>query len=391
MARARTIDRPLDDASTPAIRYPVSKPWLGTRERELLLEAFDSGWVSSRGEFVERVTREFPAAMGLAAGVPCASGTAALHLAMLALGAGPGDEVIVPNLSYVASANAPLFVGATPVLADLSDADWALDVDAVARLVGPRTRGVIVAHLFGVVADLGPLRALCDRHGLWLVEDCAEVVGAPPRGACRPGVWGELSTWSFFGNKVLTSGEGGFVTTAARPDLVGVADAYRTQAVDPARAYFHRHLGFNYRLTNLQCALLCAQIEGLPRFRRERAAIHAAYEAALAPAYARGLLAPVPAPDVCWLYCAVLNEPRLRTTRETIAADLLARDGIDTRPFPVAMHELPHLREFARGPLPVSARLARAGVNLPTFVGLEPADVRCIGEAVVACLDAWAV
>ena len=387
--RPADTSRRLPQHVAPVIRYPVSRPRLGARERELLLDAFDSGWVSSRGAYVDRVTRDFPAAVGLAAGVPCASGTAALHLALLALGAGPGDEIIVPNLSYVATANAPLFVGATPVLADLSDADWAIDLAEVARLVTPRTKGVIAVHLFGVVADFSPLRRLCDRHGLWLVEDCAEALGAPPAPR-RPGAWGELSTWSFFGNKVLTSGEGGFVTTAARPDLVRAADVYRTQAVDPDRYYFHRHLGFNYRITNLQCAILCAQIESLADFRSARAAIHAAYEDALAPAFARGRLLPSPHPDVCWLYCAVLNEARVRASREEVARALLEDHGIDTRPFPVAMHELPHLAPAARGPLPVSTRLARSGLNLPTYVGLEPSDVRRIGEAVVACLEEYA-
>jgi perosamine synthetase len=367
------------------VRYPVSRPWLAGREREYLLDAFDSGWVSSRGAYVERATREFPPAVGQSAGVPCASGTAALHLAMLALGAGPGDEIIVPNLSYVATANAPLFVGATPVLADLSDDDWAIDPDDVARLVGPRTKGVIAVHLFGVVADFSPLRDFCDRRGLWLVEDCAESLGAP-LGPRRPGAWGELSTWSFFGNKVLTSGEGGFVTTASRPDLVRAADVYRTQAVDPERYYFHRHLGFNYRITNLQCALLCAQIESLPSFRTARAGIDAAYEAALAPAFDAGWLAPVPRMDICWLYCALLDEGRLRRTREEVSCRLLARHGIDTRPFPVAMHELPHLRPFARGPLDVSARLARTGLNLPTYVGLSADDIRVVADAFMECL-----
>jgi hypothetical protein len=151
MRRADSIDlAPPPDV--PDIRYPVSQPWLGPRECELLLDAFDSGWISSRGAYVERVTREFPAAVGLTAGVPCTSGTAALHLALLALGAGPGDEIIVPNLSYVATANAPLFVGSTPVLADLSARDWAIDLDEVARLVTPRTRGVIAEHGAVVVA-----------------------------------------------------------------------------------------------------------------------------------------------------------------------------------------------------------------------------------------------
>ena len=366
------------------IRYPISKPTIGMRERECVDDALASGWVSARGPYVARVTREFPAAVGLSAGVPCASGTAALHLALLALGAGAGDEVIVPNLTYVATANAPLFVGATPVIADVNERDWALDPSLVAPLVSPRTRGIIAVHLFGIVADLTELRALCDRHGLWLVEDCAEVLGAPLV-ARRPGAWGELSAWSFYGNKVVTSGEGGFVTTGTRPDLVRAADRYRTLAADPERHYVHCHVGFNYRITNLQCALLSAQLESLDRFRAARGAIHAAYEVALAPAFTDGLLVRTPVPDICWLYCVVLNEARLGDARDRIAARLLER-GIETRPFPCAMHDLPHLRAVPAGPLPVSTRLARTGLNLPTYVSLEPSDVQRIAEAVLRAL-----
>jgi perosamine synthetase len=382
MPRSPTL---LDATMAAAVRFPVARPRLGARERELVLEALDSGWVSSRGPYVARVTVEFPAAMGLAAGFPCASGTAALHVALLALDVGPGDEVVVPNLTYVAAANAPLFVGATPVLADVRASDWALDPAAVAALVGPRTRGVIAVHPFGIVADLAELRALCDRAGLWLVEDCAEVLGAAG-GARRPGAWGELSTWSFFGNKVLTSGEGGFVTSAARADLVARARSYATVAVEPERPYFHAHLAFNYRVTNLQCALLCAQLESIDAFRSARAALHAAYERALGPAFDEGLLLRAPPPDVCWLYCAVLNEARLPEAREAVAARLLARHGVDTRPFPRAMRDLPHLREVPAGPLVVSPRLARTGLNLPTYVDLSPSDVEEIAGAFVACL-----
>lgn len=367
------------------VRYPVARPRLGARERALVLDALDSGWVSSRGAYVERVTREFPAAVGAVAGVPCASGTAALHLALLALGAGPGDEIIVPDLTYVATANAPLMVGASPVLADVRERDWTVDPSALDALVTARTRGVVAAHLYGVVGDLGALRTFCDARGLWVVEDCAQVLGAPP-GPGAPGRWGELATWSFYGSKVLTSGEGGFLTSAARPDLVARADAFRTQAVAPQGHYVHLHLGFNYRLTNLQCALLCAQLESLDEFRRARAALLAAYEAAVAPAYADGLLAVVPRPDVCWLYSVVLDDGRLPDARAAVARRLLGEHGIDTRPFPTAMHELPHLRGAAHGRLDVSSRLARTGLSLPTWVGMEPADVEVVGGTLVRCL-----
>ncbi len=350
-----------------------------------MLDALDSGWVSSQGPYVERVTRELPAAVGAAAGIPCASGTAALHLALLALGTSAGDEIIVPDLTYVATANAPLVAGASPVLADVRDADWTIDPALLAPLLTDRTRGVIAAHLYGVVGDLAALRAFCDAHGLWLVEDCAQVLGAPG-GARRPGQWGALATWSFYGSKVLTSGEGGFVTSETRADLVAAADAYRTQAVVGPGHYVHAHLGLNYRLTNLQCALLCAQLESLDEFRRERAAIQAAYDAALAAAHAEGLLLATPPSDVCWLYSIVIDGARRPGLRDELARRLLDEHGIDTRPFPTPMHELPHLRDARAGRLTVSPRLARTGLSLPTYVGLERADVEAIAGALVACL-----
>lgn len=367
------------------IGYPVARPRIGPRERAMVVDALDSGWVSSQGPYVERATREFPAAVGARVGVPCASGTAALHLALLALGAGPGDEIIVPDLTYVATANAPLVVGASPVLVDVRDADWTVDPALLAPLLTDRTRGVIAAHLYGVVGDLAALRAFCDARDLWLVEDCAQVLGAPAD-ARRPGQWGALATWSFYGSKVLTSGEGGFVTSETRPDLVAAADAYRTQAVVRGGHYVHAHLGLNYRLTNVQCALLCAQLESLDAFRRERAAVQAAYDAALAPARDEGLLDACPKPDVCWLYSTVVDDARRPGLRDAAARRLLDEHGIDTRPFPTPMHALPHLREARANLQGVSSRLARTGISLPTYVGLARADVDAIASAFLACL-----
>jgi perosamine synthetase len=346
--------------------------------------------VSSQGAYVEQVTRDFPGMVGARFGVPCSNGTAALHLAMLALGVFPGDEVIVPNLTYVATANAPLFVGAAPVLADVRESDLAIDPDRVDELITARTRGVIAVHLYGIVADLTRLRALCDQRGLWLVEDCAEVLGAPADTSSRPGGWGELATWSFYGNKVLTCGEGGFVTARVRDDLIARAVSFRGQAVDPTRRYWHRHLGFNFRLTNLQCAVLSGQMESLERLRGAREVVRALYDDALRPGIERGDLLALPTPDICWMYSARLPEAESTARRDTVLSELERHHGIETRPFFPPMDEQPHLRGMRKGSCVVSHRLSRAAFNLPTHPAMTPAEVSEISTALLGLVEGGA-
>ncbi|BCB83849.1 GDP-perosamine synthase [Phytohabitans suffuscus] len=260
-------------------RFPVARPCLGELEERYVLDAVRSGWISSHGPYLRRFEEEFAAHCGVPAAVGTANGTVALHLALAAAGIGPGDEVVVPALTYVASANAVTYCGATPVFVDVSPATWCVDVSEVAAVVGPRTRAVVAVDLYGHPADYGALRRLCDRHGLLLVGDAAESFGGRV-GDRRVGELADVSTFSFFGNKIITAGEGGCVTTV-RADLADRMRLLRNQGMDPRRRYHFVEVGFNYRMTNIAAALLCAQLERVRQIVGRRDEILHRYEEAL--------------------------------------------------------------------------------------------------------------
>lgn len=365
------------------LSIPISRPDLSDKERGYLLEAFDSTWVSSQGSFVERFERRFAEFVGVSEGVSCVNGTAALHLALLALGVGPGREVIVPDLTYVATANAVRYVGATPVFADCDPNTWTLDPASVERLLSERTQAVMAVHLFGMPADLAPLAALAKRHGLALIEDASQAHGATYDGE-PVGSWGTLSTFSFYGNKVLTTGEGGMVCTDD-PKLAKRIRTLRGQGVDPSRDYWFDEVGYNYRMTNLACAIGLAQLERFDQLRAKREQVRAAYEDRIKrsalPVRLQGTT-PYARP-VTWMLGAVFEE---NVPRDSIRR-VLAAAGIETRPFFPPMHTLPMYSDARTDDsCPVSTTLGRQGVMLPTHTKLLDADIKLIVESIGAAL-----
>lgn len=371
-------------------RIPVSRPDLSGNEERYVVEAIRSTWISSTGEFVSRFEREFAKLCGTSAAIGVSNGTVALHLAMLVLGVGPGDEVIVPSLTYVATANAVRYVGAEPVFVDVDPATWCIDPALIEDAVSPRTKGIIAVHLYGHPADMDALNRVAAIHGLWVVEDAAEAHLARYRE--RPvGGLGSLATFSFFGNKIFTSGEGGALTLND-PQLELRARTLRGQGVDPTRRYFFPIVGYNFRLTNIACALLCAQIERADEILAARRHLSRGYEERL-----RGVegvsFQPVaawaePAP---WLFCVTVDPGRFGRSRDELLLEL-DRQGIETRPFFVPVHTLPPYRTCRTGPLgglPVTEALASTGLNLPTFPGLSEGDLDRISDAIVsACRPA---
>ncbi|MDQ7908213.1 DegT/DnrJ/EryC1/StrS family aminotransferase [Phytohabitans sp. ZYX-F-186] len=352
-------------------RFPVAKPCLGELEEKYVLDAVRSGWVSSHGPYLRRFEEDFAARCGVPAAVATANGTVALHLALAAAGIGPGDEVVVPALTYVASANAVTYCGATPVFVDVSPATWCVDVAQVAAAVGPRTRAVLAVDLYGHPADYAALRRLCDRHGLLLVADAAESFGASVAG--RPvGELADVSTFSFFGNKIITAGEGGCVTTA-RADLAERMRLLRNQGMDPRRRYHFLEVGFNYRMTNVAAALLCAQMERSGQILGRREEILQRYDEGLA-----GALEPQPvAPGVRrapWMASFLVPAGAPVGQRDRLGA-ALDRLGVETRPFFSPIPGLPPYAGAPRRPHPVATDLGRRGLNLPTYGDLTNSDV----------------
>ncbi len=364
--------------STPArVRIPVFAPWLPPETRRYVLDCVESGWISSLGEYVGRFEREFARFVEADHGVATSNGTTALHLALASLGLGPGDEVLVPDLTFVATANAVRYTGATPVFVDVDPGTWTMDPADARRRLTARTRALVAVHLYGHPADLDPLRELAAAHGLYLVEDAAQAHGARYRG--RPvGALGHVGAFSFYGNKIITTGEGGMVVTRDAA-LAARAAFLRDQAMDARRRYYHPEVGFNYRMTNLQAAIGCAQLQHAETILQRRKALAAAYEAGLAGV--PGLVRPPAAPwaeSVYWMY-SVLVGPGFGRDRDALAEALRAR-GIDTRPFFVPLHELPPYRRA--DPYPVAADLARRGLNLPSGNGLDPDEIQAVCAAI---------
>jgi perosamine synthetase len=355
----------------------VATPDLGGNEEAYVVDAIRSSWISSTGPYVDRFERTFAELCGTRAAIGVCNGTVALHLALMALGVRADDEVLVPSLTYIATANAVRYVGAEPVFVDVDPATWCIDPALLEASITPRTKGIIAVHLYGHPADMDAINRVAAIHGLWVVEDAAEAHLAKYKGRVVGGL-SAIATFSFYGNKIFTSGEGGAITLND-PQLEIRARTLRGQGVDPKRRYFFPIVGYNFRLTNLACALLCAQLERATEIIESRRMIFDGYRQRLAGIPGIGIQ-PVaewaePAP---WLFCITVDDAAYGCSRDELMA-LLESKGIETRPFFQPLHELPPYREQSarRGEvLPETVRLAASGINLPThhLVGEEGLD-----------------
>ena len=363
------------------IRFQVSKPVLCGNEKKYVNDAIDSGWISSNGTYINRFEKAIADLLGVGHCLSANNGTTALHLACLAMGLKPGDEVIVPALTYVASANVVAYCGATPVFADCDLNTWNATVETIKRAWTPRTVGVIAVHLYGLPAPVPEMKALCQERGAWLIEDCAESLGATIDG--RPtGSFGDASTFSFYGNKTISTGEGGALYVRD-PEKQILARMLRGQGMDLQRRYWHPILGYNYRMTNVAAAIGLGQIEMVDFHLAERRRIAKRYIELLQPLAKDGLLK-LPASiegyeSTYWLFSAVLTSGGIER-RERIMVRLAQEYGIETRPFFVPMHHLPMYATEAV--FPVTEELSAHGVNFPSYTGLADEDVGEICKAV---------
>ena len=367
-------------------RIPVAKPDLSELEERYVLEAVRSSWISSSGPFVDRFEQGFARICGARAAVSVSNGTVALHLALLALEVGPGDEVIIPSLTYVATANAVSYVGAVPIFVEIDADTWCIDPSLIEAVISPRTKGIIAVHLYGHPADMDAINEVASRHGLWVIEDAAEAHFARYKG--RPvGGLATMATFSFYGNKVVSSGEGGAITVNDA-ELEHRLRMLRSQGMDPDTRYHFPIIGYNYRLTNVACALLCAQLERRVQILEKRRRVFDSYTAGLSDVAGIGLQ-PIAgwAEPTRWLYCITVDETALGVCRDELMS-VMEAFGIETRPFFRPVHRLPPYEEasFRNGHcLPVTDHLASTGLNLPTFSGLTEDDLqRVIG--VIRCV-----
>jgi perosamine synthetase len=386
--------------ATPAARRPriaLSEPSFGGREWEYLKECLDTGWVSSAGPFVERFERAVADRVGARHAVATSSGTAALHVALLAAGVEADDEVLVSDLTFIAPANAIRYAGAWPVFVDAEATHWQIDPERVEsflrtrcrwrdrvlvnRETGRRVKAVLPVHILGHPAEMEALLRLAREHQLAVIEDATESLGASLDG--RPvGTFGAASAFSFNGNKLITTGGGGMVVT----DDDRVAERARylsTQAKDDPVEYVHGTIGFNYRLTNLQAAIGVAQIERIDSHLAAKRQIAARYSSAFAGIRGVSPMRESPrAQSAWWLYTITVDQEQYgRTSRDLLSE--LRGEGIEARPLWQPLHLSPAHR--GRGgdlPCPVAARLYRDALSLPSSVGLTPDDQLRVIDAV---------
>lgn len=341
-------------------RIPVYQPDLSGNERDYVLECLDSTWISSKGRFIAQFEAGFADFIGAPHAVTVCNGTVALHLALVALGIGPDDEVIVPSLTYIASVNAIRYTGATPVFCESLSDTWQMDPADVERRITPQTRAVMAVHLYGGACEMDRLAALCERHGLKLIEDCAEAIGTRI-GDRHVGTFGDIAAFSFFGNKTITTGEGGMVVCKDAA-LDANLRHLRGQGLAKDREYWHDVVGYNYRMTNICAAIGLAQLERISDILSAKAALAGRYRAALANAPV-AFQAHRPTEALShWMVTILIPAA---ADRDPLRAALSAV-GIETRPIFHPVHTMPmyHRQDTS---FPVAEDIAARGINLPSW------------------------
>lgn len=368
---------------------PVNEPLFEGNEEAYLLECLRSGWVSSEGPFVGRFEEAMANQVGRSHAVAVSNGSAALDIAVAALGLGPGDEVILPAFTIISCAAAVVRAGATPVLVDCDPLTWQMDVEQVEARVTARTKALMPVHIYGLPVRMDPLLALARRLGLHVIEDAAEALGQSYRGTPCGGM-GDLSTFSFYANKHVTTGEGGMVLTNDAK-LADACRSLRNLCFQPERRFVHERLGWNLRMTSLQAAIGVAQLERLDVAVERKRRMGRFYEHLLeaVPGVQRPLPATADAENGYWVFGVVLDDD-LRIDASGAMA-VLARHGIGTRPFFWPMHEQPvfqRLGMFAGERYPVAERLARRGFYLPSGLALTESQAERAVRALRSVLEA---
>ncbi|WP_307367731.1 DegT/DnrJ/EryC1/StrS aminotransferase family protein [Microbacterium sp. W4I4] len=347
-------------------------------ERSYLLDAFDSGWISSRGEYIGHSEKILASVAGTPYAAVCSNGTTALHLALLAIGIAPGDEVIIPSLTYIATLNALYYVGATPIIVDVLDDTWCIDPTAVESVITARTKAIIAVDLYGQPADYTALAQVAKQHGLRLIADAAESIAGSLHGV-PTGALADVSVFSFFGNKVITSGEGGAVTTAS-PDIDRLVRQLRNQGNHPTQRYVHDMIGYNYRMTNLSAAILTAQLERIDGLVSERRRVVDTYTSLIGGSNAFRLqeVSPgaVPTP---WMISVRITG--LDSARRDEVIQRLGEVGIESRPVFPLIQTMPFVPKEHRRSTPVAELISQEGISLPTFPQLSDDTIQMIVDA----------
>lgn len=359
------------------VKYQVYQPSLTGNEKKYVNECLDTSWISSKGKFISCFEEEFSKYVGAGYAAGVSNGTVAIHLALTALGVGEGDEVIVPTFTYVASVNPIVQVGAKPIFVDSSRFDWQISPEDIERKISDKTKCIIVTHLYGHPCDMEKIMRIAERYKLFVVEDCAEAFGSRFKGQ-HVGTFGDIGTFSFFGNKTITTGEGGMVITNKK-DVFEKLVHLKSQGVSKEKEYWHDVVGFNYRMTNIEAAIGLAQLEQADEFLQKKRQIAPWYQEFLDGFPLEFLKESEDCRSSYWMVSALAENTEKRNQLRAY----LKSDGIETRPTFYPIHTMPMYTKYG-AKCPVAEDIALRGMNLPSYPALTRSDVLYICEKIKA-------
>lgn len=366
-------------------RLSVSEPSLGGNEKKYVMDCIDSGWISSQGDYIDKFQQAFSQYIGVGNALCTSSGTTALHLALKALEIGEGDEVLVPNITFGACANAVIHAGAKPVFVDIDQDTWTISIAKIEDAISEKTKAIMPVHLYGHPCEMEQISNIAKKYSLKIIEDCAQALGAEYKGR-RVGTFGDVACFSFFANKVITTGEGGMVVTRDK-QLFNRMALLRDHGMSKDRRYWHVEAGFNYRMTNLQAAVGLAQLERIDSFLNLRAQVTAIYDERLGAI--EGLFLPPNAKwakNIHWLYCIEIEEEMLGMSRGKLA-EMLKEEGYETRNIFPPLHIQPAFGSGELGEFPVSERLSERVLCLPTSNAITLEHTKSVCSAIEKIVD----
>lgn len=352
-------------------RYPVYQPSLTGNEKKYVNECLDSTWISSKGKFINEFEQAFASYINVDYATGVCNGTIAIHLALIALGLGEGDEVIVPTFTYIASVNPIAQVGATPVFVDSLEDTWQMNPTDVEEKITSKTKAIMVVHLYGHAVDMDAIMQLAKKYNLFVIEDCAEAIGSEYKGQ-KVGSFGDIACFSFFGNKTVTCGEGGMVVTSDST-LYDRLVHFKGQGLAKYREYWHDTVGYNYRMTNIAAAIGLAQLEQVQIFLDQKKQIAQWYTEFLSSVPVQIHLSHKDVFHSYWMCSILVERPQLRDS----IREHLKNTGIETRPTFYPVHTMPmYSVKFQQHK--VAENIASRGINLPSYPGLTKEDVMYI-------------
>lgn len=365
-------------------RIPVLEPLLEGNELEYVTDCLKTNWISSQGRYVKQFENAIKDYTGAEYALAVSNGTVALHLALVALGIGPGDEVIVPDLTFGATLNAVILAGANPVIVDVDQNNWNMSVELLEANITQSTKAIMPVHIYGVPCDMQKITQIAKKNNLIVVEDCAEALGSRIYEK-HVGTFGDAGTFSFFGNKVITCGEGGAIVFKDRLTYEK-AKILRDHGMRPDKRYWHDIVGFNYRLTNMQAAIGCAQFEQLSSFRAKRIKIFSWYEKYLMPSgFFEKQIIDQAYDTSFWLFTVKLK-PHSLIERDHLI-EKLAKVGIDTRPVFYPMSKMPAFNNYVKDLNGSSTDISSNSISFPTSVHLTEKDVETISSTTIKYIE----